>query len=303
MSDQELTVDIPVRMRSPNALDSEHHYARVQRRRKEHEAVAKALSPYQPPTLDDGQNMTITLTRMAPGKLDTDNLAFSAKAVRDAIAAWLHIDDGDERLDWRYDQQKVRTKGIIDQGKRKGIKVGFLQWVRCHMRLSKGVIEKAAPGATSTEQPPLPSDEELERIALDGEAIYGEPKVRWSTGPGVELVNIPRLAGRKGNTRTELSVSARVAPIDHPRKGAPYVLFCVWFPNNGRTYRSRGAAILRTEVPAVIAALTAYMEQEPKVPARQAAATAAATAGSSSHSRQQQPQRRSPRSLSRRYYR
>lgn len=54
--------------------------------------------------------VVITLTRIGPRKWDSDNLAISAKAVRDGIADALGIDDGDERLEWRYAQRKGRPK-------------------------------------------------------------------------------------------------------------------------------------------------------------------------------------------------
>lgn len=49
---------------------------------------------------------TVTLTRVAPRRLDSDNLTSSMKACRDGIALALGIDDGDERVTWNYDQRK-----------------------------------------------------------------------------------------------------------------------------------------------------------------------------------------------------
>ena len=49
----------------------------------------------------------VTLTRIAPRTLDSDNLASAFKAIRDAVAFWLELDDGDERISWAY----VQTKG------------------------------------------------------------------------------------------------------------------------------------------------------------------------------------------------
>ena len=54
--------------------------------------------------------VTITITRVAPRKLDSDNLARSMKAVRDGIADAFRLDDGDDRLDWRYAQRTGRAK-------------------------------------------------------------------------------------------------------------------------------------------------------------------------------------------------
>jgi hypothetical protein len=55
---------------------------------------------------------TITITRLGPRKLDDDNLASSAKHVRDGIADKLGVDDGDDRLTWRYSQEKSSTYGV-----------------------------------------------------------------------------------------------------------------------------------------------------------------------------------------------
>lgn len=57
-----------------------------------------------------------TITRRGKKKLDSDNLAHSAKYVRDSIAKFFGIDDGDEgelssRWEWKYKQE---IKGIYE---------------------------------------------------------------------------------------------------------------------------------------------------------------------------------------------
>lgn len=53
----------------------------------------------------------VTITRIAPRSLDSDNLVSSLKATRDGIADWLGIDDKDTpRLKWSYAQEKGATK-------------------------------------------------------------------------------------------------------------------------------------------------------------------------------------------------
>ena len=47
----------------------------------------------------------ITITRQGKRKLDDDNLASSAKHIRDGVADALGIDDGDPRLHWKYLQE------------------------------------------------------------------------------------------------------------------------------------------------------------------------------------------------------
>jgi hypothetical protein len=48
----------------------------------------------------------IYLTRIAPRRLDSDNLQRALSAVRDGVAEWLQIDDGSARLTWDYGQEK-----------------------------------------------------------------------------------------------------------------------------------------------------------------------------------------------------
>ncbi len=50
--------------------------------------------------------LVVTLTRIAPGRLDSDNLPSSMKSIRDQIADQLVIDDGSDRIDWRYRQER-----------------------------------------------------------------------------------------------------------------------------------------------------------------------------------------------------
>lgn len=52
----------------------------------------------------------VTLTRIGPRTLDTDNLAGGFKQVRDTIADLLGYDDGDPRVEWIYAQEKGKPK-------------------------------------------------------------------------------------------------------------------------------------------------------------------------------------------------
>lgn len=54
--------------------------------------------------------MVVTLTRIAPRSLDSDNLAGSAKHVRDGIADALGIDDRNPIVEWRYAQRRGAPK-------------------------------------------------------------------------------------------------------------------------------------------------------------------------------------------------
>lgn len=138
---QELTVDIDIRLKTPNALSNEHHYARATRRKREQETTLKAFAPYEPPTFDDNTKLTITLTRLGPVPLDSDNLAYSFKAVRDAIAKWLGIDDNDQRLTWDYRQEKVRERCRVKAG-RYGSKAGLRVWARACLTMATTTTQK-----------------------------------------------------------------------------------------------------------------------------------------------------------------
>ena len=48
----------------------------------------------------------VRIVRIAPSRLDDDNLARAAKAVRDQLAEWLGVDDRDERVSWTVAQAK-----------------------------------------------------------------------------------------------------------------------------------------------------------------------------------------------------
>lgn len=50
--------------------------------------------------------ITVILTRISPRRLDSDNLQGSLKFCRDAVAAYLALDDGSPRLTWYYRQRK-----------------------------------------------------------------------------------------------------------------------------------------------------------------------------------------------------
>lgn len=56
--------------------------------------------------------LDVKITRIGPRELDDDNLAISAKHVRDGLADALGLDDGDSRLKWGYAQEKRRTYGV-----------------------------------------------------------------------------------------------------------------------------------------------------------------------------------------------
>ena len=80
---------VPIRT-VPGLNAREHWRARSTRVRKEREAVGWVLKGQPMPAVP----LTVRLTRVSPSSgCDDDNLAGALKGVRDAVAAWLGIDD------------------------------------------------------------------------------------------------------------------------------------------------------------------------------------------------------------------
>lgn len=99
-----MSVTVPIRTtRGPN--QSEHHYARHRRVKREHEAVAWVLPKERPPLPCE-----VVMTRITPARagrlLDDDNIRGSLKAIRDAVAEWLGVDDGGPMVKWSYRQER-----------------------------------------------------------------------------------------------------------------------------------------------------------------------------------------------------
>lgn len=80
----------------------EHHMARHKRIRREKEAVHYSLHGKPKPSIP----CVVLLTRISPNKCDDDNLSGAMKSIRDAIATWLGVDDGDDRVKYRYAQER-----------------------------------------------------------------------------------------------------------------------------------------------------------------------------------------------------
>ena len=99
-----VTVKIPLRTQSENNM-REHHMARARRRKKQREVVhlvvgtALRAEGIKPPCV-------VELVRIAPKRLDSDNLQGAFKAVRDQVAAELGVDDRTDAVRWVYDQSK-----------------------------------------------------------------------------------------------------------------------------------------------------------------------------------------------------
>lgn len=95
-----------VPLRLGRGLNDRLHWAkRASKVKQERLTVAWALklAKAQPPALP----AVVTIIRASPSKIpmDLDNLAGACKGVRDQLAEWIGVDDGDARVTWKYDQR------------------------------------------------------------------------------------------------------------------------------------------------------------------------------------------------------
>ena len=91
---------------TPNAR--EHWSAIAKKRAREHQVVTDALRGIVPPA----GPWRVVITRVGPRVLDDDNRTASAKGCRDAVAAWLGVDDGSEGVRWEVRGEVARGYAV-----------------------------------------------------------------------------------------------------------------------------------------------------------------------------------------------
>jgi hypothetical protein len=98
-----IAFDVPVR--AVAEVNAREHWSARQKRAKDHRRVtvicARSASLTRP-----ALPLVVTLTRLAPRAMDSDNAVGACKHVRDGVADWLGVDDGDERIEWAYGQER-----------------------------------------------------------------------------------------------------------------------------------------------------------------------------------------------------
>lgn len=97
-----------------NRASHEHWRKRQDRARAQRLAAANAVRLASKAGLGSVLPAVVTITRVASRSLDDDNLASSQKAIRDGIADALGIDDGSDRVLWRYKQERGPVGVRID---------------------------------------------------------------------------------------------------------------------------------------------------------------------------------------------
>lgn len=103
-----LVVEIPIRLVS-EANRREHWAAKAKRVKHQRTMVGLVMAAHLaasrivPPCV-------VTLTRIAPRQLDSDNAVSSLKATRDGLSDALGIDDRDARVAWLYGQRRGKAR-------------------------------------------------------------------------------------------------------------------------------------------------------------------------------------------------
>lgn len=102
-------------IRTVSVINKREHYMATHRRTAKHrrETMFALLAEGRQQGIDKGKcplPAMVIMTRIAPHKMDDDNLGGALKAVRDAVADWIGVDDGDDRVSWVPAQERGRPK-------------------------------------------------------------------------------------------------------------------------------------------------------------------------------------------------
>lgn len=101
-----MSVSVPIPgLRLVSELNVREHWgARSRRAKAQRDLVTLVLRRTVTAQMMLVAPLVVTITRIAPRRLDDDNATGSAKHVRDAVAALLGVDDRDDRVRWRVEQ-------------------------------------------------------------------------------------------------------------------------------------------------------------------------------------------------------
>jgi len=98
-------------IRTVNPLNTREHWSKRAKRSKA-ERRAAYLATYNVPLWPSRVPIMVSLTRIAPRKMDCDGCTASFKAIRDGIADKLGVDDGSESIRFSCAQRKGKEYGI-----------------------------------------------------------------------------------------------------------------------------------------------------------------------------------------------
>lgn len=96
----------------PSAGNARDSHWRVRHRRIKSERGGACAAARAWGARDLKLPVVVTITRVAPRQLDSDNMSTAAKGLRDGIADALGVNDRDPRVEWRYQQEQGRPAAV-----------------------------------------------------------------------------------------------------------------------------------------------------------------------------------------------
>lgn len=114
-----LLLTIPVRVHGPNG--SHGHWSVAAKRRRDLKSVTLMALRCNVGQVAPVLPATVVITRVGKQRMDDDNVAFACKGLRDAVAEWLGIDDGDERVTWVYRARTGKAYAVEIELRKGGI--------------------------------------------------------------------------------------------------------------------------------------------------------------------------------------
>lgn len=84
------------------------HYSRHSRKKLQQGSFYIAVLAIPRPT----EPIRVRMIRLGPRRMDDDNLASSFKHLRDAVAKWVGVDDGEAFYEWVCEQEKHPFYGV-----------------------------------------------------------------------------------------------------------------------------------------------------------------------------------------------
>lgn len=103
-------VTLPLRL--VTLENQREHWAKKAKRAKSQRWAARISLGFGMADRTEGRlsGAVVTLTRVAPRRLDNGNYQGCFKHVQDGVADWFGLDDGDPRIEWRYEQERGKPK-------------------------------------------------------------------------------------------------------------------------------------------------------------------------------------------------
>jgi hypothetical protein len=100
-------------LRTQSEMNLREHWGKRNARRERQQRVTLCALRSQIGNRPPPCPLVAKLTRVGPRRMDSDNAVISLKHVRDAVAKYLGVDDGDEAsVRWEYGQEVAKTYAV-----------------------------------------------------------------------------------------------------------------------------------------------------------------------------------------------